>query len=211
MKIRIVITILCIIVLGLAACKSATPSSETKPSNVPGSGSVDGSPTVYPPPADSGSVDSSSTAYPPPSADQGISQPDQGAYPAPDQPVSSDQPLPGAGNERSPLDPIPGEEKMIRGEVFFDKQEVSLMESNPVQVVLHLVGSLPTPCHYLRGGVTPPDSQGRIILDMYSLVEGVKVCTQVLQPFDVSINLGSFSPGKYSIWVNGGLVGEFTQ
>ena len=37
------------------------------------------------------------------------------------------------------------------------------------------------------------------------------VCTQMLQPFDVSFSLGSFKDGKYTVWLNGKQVGEFSN
>jgi hypothetical protein len=37
------------------------------------------------------------------------------------------------------------------------------------------------------------------------------VCIQVLQAFESSINLGTYPDGTYTVWVNGELVGEFTQ
>ena len=65
------------------------------------------------------------------------------------------------------------------------------------------------PVTRLRVSVNPPDGQKRIDLDVYSVVEKGKICTDSLEPFDVTIPLGSFSGGKYSVWVNGEKLGEF--
>jgi inhibitor of cysteine peptidase len=133
-------------------------------------------------------------------------------YPDPSAPgdatVSSDNP--GAGNPYpSPLDAISGEENMKRGEVFLDKIELYTLESYPVQVMLHVTGDLPTPCYRLRAKMTGPDDQNQIQIDLFSLVKPEDVCTQMLQPFDVSFSLGSFKDGKYTVWLNGKQVGEF--
>jgi len=123
-------------------------------------------------------------------------------------PVSSDNP--GAGNPYpSPLDAIPGEENMQRGEVFLDKIELNSLESYPVQVMLHVTGDLPTPCYRLRAKMTGPDDQNQIQIDLFSLVNPEDVCTQMLQPFGASFSLGSFKDGKYTVWLNGKQVGEF--
>jgi hypothetical protein len=110
----------------------------------------------------------------------------------------------------SPLDELDGEAEMIRGEVFIDTQEILLLESFPVQVVLKVSGSLPTPCHVLRAEVSAPDSQNNINVELWSLSEPEVVCVQVLQAFETSIPLGSYPAGDYMIFVNGEKAGEFT-
>lgn len=129
---------------------------------------------------------------------------------APDSPVSSDDQSAG-GTATSPLDPIPGEETMKRGEATITKSDVLLLESYPVQVMLSLKGTLSTPCHHLRAKVTPPDSENRIQVDLYSLYDPNEICIQMLQEYESNIPLGSYPKGSYTVWVNGKQVGEFTQ
>jgi hypothetical protein len=117
---------------------------------------------------------------------------------------SNQEPIP------SPLEPIEGEEEMIRGEVFIDTQEILLMESFPVQVALLVRGSLPTPCHMLRAEVSAPDSQNNINVELWSLSEPDVVCVQVLQAFETSIPLGSYPEGDYTVYVNGEKAEEFS-
>jgi len=99
---------------------------------------------------------------------------------------------------------------MQRGEVFIDTQEILILESFPLQFQLQVTGSLPTPCHELRAVVEEPDDQNQIRVDMYSLVDPDTVCAQVLEPFDVSLSLGSYPSGTYSVFVNGEKIGEIT-
>ncbi|NMC13856.1 MAG: hypothetical protein GYA34_13360 [Chloroflexi bacterium] len=141
-------------------------------------------------------------AYPPPTIGQNGST-GGSPYPAPGQPVGN--------NIASPKDSIPGEEKMTRGEVFLDKSEVVVLKTNPNQAGLSLTGSLPTPCHFLRVNVVPPDADKKINVEVYSLSDPAQVCVQVLQPFETIVELGSFASGTYTIWVNGQQVGEYTQ
>ena len=129
--------------------------------------------------------------------------------PGPDEPVTSptQDPDATADPDATPALPAwapqPGDADLDRGEAFLDVTEVLLLESYPVQVQLHLAGSLPTPCHQLRAAVAPPDAQGQIAVEVYSVVDPGQICTQQLQPFDQGLNLGSYPSGIYTVLVNG--------
>ena len=105
----------------------------------------------------------------------------------------------------SPADQ-PGQE---RGPVFIEEAVLIVKESFPVQVELNLRGSLPTPCASLRWSAAAPDAQGRINVEAYSVQDPNFACIQVLEAFEESLPLGSYSEGSYSVWLNGELVGEF--
>lgn len=115
-------------------------------------------------------------------------------------PVSSDDPLPPPQNS---LDPRPGDEDLVRGNVYLRETQIYILESYPMQVRMELKGDLPTPCHQLRAKVSDPDNQDRIHIELYSLVEPDLNCIQVLEPFEETISLGSFTGGSYTVWVNG--------
>lgn len=129
---------------------------------------------------------------------------------APDSPVSSDD-QPAGGTLTSPLDPIPGEDQMARGEVTIAESDILLLESYPVQVMLNLKGTLSTPCHHLRAKVNQPDAENRIQVEVYSLYDPNEICIQMLAEYETNIPLGSYPDGSYAVWVNGEQVGEFTQ
>ncbi len=147
----------------------------------------------------------------------GSQQPTQGAGavlpPAttnPSETISSDQtPTPGE-EPRSPLEPLPNEEKMVRGSVIIEESDLLILESYPPQFVLSLKGTLPTPCHFLRANVGKPDAEKRIQVEVYSLAEPDVICIQIVQPFDVNLPLGSFTDGPYTVLVNDQKVGEIT-
>ncbi|MGA1864412.1 MAG: hypothetical protein ACMUHX_05065 [bacterium] len=123
--------------------------------------------------------------------------PAQGFY---NTPVSSDDPLPPAQNS---LDPKPGDENLNRGPVYLNETQLYVLESYPMQVRLQLKGNLPTPCHELRAVVSGPNSQDRINVELYSLENPNLSCATLLEPFDETISLGSFTGGSYTVWVNG--------
>ncbi|MDO8754446.1 MAG: hypothetical protein Q7J80_11170, partial [Anaerolineales bacterium] len=83
------------------------------------------------------------------------------------------------------------------------------LESYPLQFVLALKGSLPTPCHQLRVAVNPPDAGDNVVVAVYSVSIPDEMCVQVLEPFEVNIPLGSFPAGRYTLWVNGEMLTEF--
>ena len=134
------------------------------------------------------------------------SYPNEPSYPNapsyPNKPVTDNSNL-------QPYSPKPEDATLTRGKVFLDSTEILVMESYPVQIMLVLNGSLPTPCNQLRVEANPPDKQNRIQVEAYSVIDPEQMCIQVLDPFDANFGLGSFPTGHYSVWVNGEKVGEF--
>jgi len=104
----------------------------------------------------------------------------------------------GGGNPPTTSLPIAG-----RFPVYIDGVEILLLESWPVQVKAVIRGSLPTPCHTLAWNLGEPDADGRIVLTVFSTVDLDQVCTQVLDPFEHTIDVGSFTSGAYVLVVNG--------
>jgi len=125
----------------------------------------------------------------------------------PDRPVSD---APGGGGDAAqPYAPQPGDSRLTRGSVYLDAVDVLVAESYPVQIFVALRGSLPTPCHQLRAQINPPDTENRIVIDVYSVAEPDAICVQMLQGFEANLALGSFPTGHYTVWVNGDQRGEF--
>lgn len=105
--------------------------------------------------------------------------------------------------------PVPMDENLVRGNAFIDSAELLILESSPLQFTLALKGSLPTPCNQLRVDISPPDSENKIVVDVYSVVNADEICAQVVEPFEENVPLGSFPAGHYTLWINGELVTEF--
>jgi len=82
-------------------------------------------------------------------------------------------------------------------------------ELTPVRVNLRFLGSLPRTCNELRINVAVPNDEYQIRVEIYSLVDAKLKCENVFQQFDASILLGIYSAGRYTVWVNGGLIGDF--
>ena len=128
------------------------------------------------------------------------------AYPNPSYPNPS---FPNPSQSRDYI-PSPADSTLLRGEVFLDSTELVTMESSPLQFSLHLKGNLPTPCNQLRISVNLPDSENKVYVEVYSVVDPNKVCLQSLEPFDVNFSLGSYPTGNYFLYLNGALIAEFT-
>ena len=125
-----------------------------------------------------------------------------------DEAVTSDEPGAQSPVPR-PYLPQPGDLALTRGAALIDSTDLLVMESYPVQIILALKGSLPTPCNQLRVVVNPPDQENQIQVEVYSVIDPGQICVQVLEPFEVNVGLGSFPAGHYSVWVNGEMIGSF--
>ncbi len=107
----------------------------------------------------------------------------------------------------SPYDPKESDAGLLRGDVFLTATDVLVLESYPPRYVLILRGALPTPCHQLRIRVQPPDAEGNVQIEVYSVVNGNQICIQVLKDFEVQYPL-ELGAGEYTFWVNGKKVGK---
>lgn len=105
--------------------------------------------------------------------------------------------------------PRPGDKQLTRGNVYIDSVEVLAKESYPPQFSIALKGNLPTPCHEVRINYTGLENENKIVLEVYSVTDPNKICAQVLQPFEQTLEIGSFSAGHYTVWVNGQKMAEF--
>jgi len=119
-----------------------------------------------------------------------------------DQGTDDGSPGDDANRYPGPGDPLPSPGGSTPS--YVDEVELLLMESWPVQVRAIVRGHLPTPCHTLGWLLGDPDADGRIQLDVFSTPPGDDVaCIQVLEPFEESIDIGSFETGDYLLVVNG--------
>lgn len=116
-------------------------------------------------------------------------------------------PLPSSSE---PTIPIPGGDDGGRGPVYLESAQLLVKGNHQTQVTLVLRGHVPTPCHTLRVEVVPPDRENQIRVSVYSLFDEEKVCAQVLSPFDVQIPFEEYPAGRYTVVVNGEVIGEFT-
>ncbi len=138
-----------------------------------------------------------------PTSEPATLPPDSAVTSPPQDDMTTNEPM------KNPFSPQPGDSKLTRGNVFIEESGLMIRESYPPQISLGLSGDLPTPCHQLRVEVRTPDSDNKINVDVYTVVDPNLMCTQVLKPFTESIDLGTFPSGHYTVWLNGESVGEF--
>jgi hypothetical protein len=125
---------------------------------------------------------------------------------APDLPTNSDTPQ----SPRAPdYSPQPGDVNFTRDAAYINSFELLTMESSPLQFSLALKGALPTQCNKLRVQIAEPDAEKAIAVDVYSVIDPAATCTQALEPFEITVPLGSFPAGHYKIVLNGGQAAEF--
>ena len=81
----------------------------------------------------------------------------------------------------------------------------------PIRPELHVLGSMPSVCSELRINVNPPDENYRLFIEIHSLVNPNSKCENVFQQFEASILLGVYSIGRYTVWINETLIGDFSM
>jgi hypothetical protein len=126
-----------------------------------------------------------------------------GPYPSPE----GVEPYPAPGGEKS-FAPAEGDEDKIRSDVFIDATNIKKATGDTNEYLIEITGSLRNPCYELRIVVLPPNEDSRIDVDVYAVISADSVCTQVLEPFDSSVSLGTYTGGDYSVWVNGEKIGD---
>lgn len=110
----------------------------------------------------------------------------------------------------NPYAPGPEDINMqIGGVVLTSSGLAEQTDSAPARVKLNLQGSLPRACNELRIDVADPNEQYQIFVEVYSLVNPNVECENVFQQFEATVLLGVYSVGRYTVWINNGLVGDF--
>jgi hypothetical protein len=88
---------------------------------------------------------------------------------------------------------------------------VSLSERydlTPIRAELHVLGSMPSVCSELRIKVSPPNEQYQIRIEVYSVADLKLNCENVFQRFEVSLLMGEYTAGQYTVLVNDILAGS---
>lgn len=130
--------------------------------------------------------------------------------------VGVGEPYPAPSNEEvgsgvvapteQPAEEQAGSGMLTPAEISITNISVRVEGEDPAQVFLVITGNLPTPCHQFAYTLGQPDAEGNLNVEVYSLVDPNAGCAQALQPFEETIDLGSFPAGSYTIWVNGEVV-----
>jgi len=144
-----------------------------------------------------------STPYPAPAVEFPAQTPP--SYPGPSTPPLGTLVIPPSGYE-----PQPGDASLQRGEAIVDlaNSQVFVTTSDPAQAKANLIGNLPDQCHLLRVIVAPPDTSNTINLEVYSVVDANKTCSNEIEPFSVTIPLGNYNRGEFDVKVNGEQLGQ---
>lgn len=97
----------------------------------------------------------------------------------------------------------------LAGIVLTNTSLLERFDLDPFRVELTLSGSLPSVCNELRIEVAQPNVNYQVFVKVYSMVNPNVNCDNVFQQFQASILLGVYSTGRYTVWVNEDLVGDF--
>ncbi len=96
-----------------------------------------------------------------------------------------------------------------KGPFTLETAEVLVMESYPIQVTVVVDGSIPTPCDSAGWKVEIVDDE--VLVEVYSipLNDPAVSCIAQVEDVEVTVPLGSFQNGVYTVIVNGETVGSF--
>ncbi len=99
------------------------------------------------------------------------------------------------------------------GSIYIDDAFIE-RNADTGQYSVRLSGNLPTPCHQLKSNVQPPDENGQINVNVFSVSSPDSMCIQVLEPFSLTVPLefegmdaGALESGEYTVLVNGEAIG----
>lgn len=84
-------------------------------------------------------------------------------------------------------------------------------EYSPPRAMLNILGYMPSVCNELRVQINPPDENYRVFIEVYSLINPNINCENVFQQFEANILFGYYSKGRYTVWINDNLVGDFVS
>jgi hypothetical protein len=114
--------------------------------------------------------------------------------------------------EENPYAPKLEDQKTTKAGVVLTSLDLSERgDATPLRSELTILGSMPSVCNEVRVKVDPPDNAYRIYIEIYSIVNPNLNCENVFQQFEITILLGEYSAGQYSIWVNNELVGDIVS
>lgn len=83
------------------------------------------------------------------------------------------------------------------------------LDLTPRRAAVSILGYMPGVCNELRIKVNPPDGERQIFIEVYSLMDPSAACEGVFRQFEATILLGTYTNGRYTVWVNGERVGDF--
>ena len=97
-----------------------------------------------------------------------------------------------------------------RSLTYVDEISVAVIETNPVQVELQVLGHTPNPCVELETAVIRSGNTFYVVVADTPL-QTLIACAQIIQPYEVTIPLdvSGLPPGDYLVVVNGDDI-EFT-
>jgi hypothetical protein len=178
-------TLLMALAVLLSACAQTVSVTPSQPVKVP-------EPTAYPAPAELAPLPTASdTVYPYP-------------YPLGNSPLLGDKnTVELKSGINADFAPQAGDVTLVTGPAYVEtaSSEV-LMRTGEQPTALHLVGNVPNPCYEVRVVVQPPDAQNKLMVEVYSVADAERICVEMLQPFDVTVALGTLAAGTYTVFIN---------
>lgn len=138
---------------------------------------------------------------------------DQAGYPSPNSALEANPAASGDSGSAFPIieayPAVAEDNEKATGEFLLDSVELMANPNKPGYTDVIVSGNLPSPCNEKRVKVEDPDSENKIAINVYSVADEDKICTQQIVPFQgIVASLGGYPSGKYSVIVNGQTAGD---
>ncbi len=101
-----------------------------------------------------------------------------------------------------PYQPELEDDQMEIGKAWADDVSIQKSADDPAVPELVINGSLPTPCNKLRIVASASDSDGRILVDLYSVRQPDVICAQMIESFSATLPLKTMKAGDYVVFIN---------
>jgi hypothetical protein len=102
-------------------------------------------------------------------------------------------------------------DRQVAGVTITAVSLVEKYEYSPPRAMLNILGYMPSVCNEFRVEINPPDGNFRVYINVYSLVNTNINCENVFQQFEANILFGYYSAGRYTVWINESLAGDFVS
>lgn len=100
-----------------------------------------------------------------------------------------------------PTDPRVGPPQVLLSPAYLSTAEVTAVGGGRVDIVL--AGSVPTPCHVVRGGAIRGGDGPTIDISLWSEAPSATPCSQMLTSFAHSLSVAGLNAGTYVVRIDG--------
>lgn len=105
--------------------------------------------------------------------------------------------------------PTPAPEPAVFSPYVIETAGISISGSQPARVTIEVSGYAPDGCD-LPANVEVNRDGSTVVVTVYRMLSPAMICPAVIVPFERTIELGTFEPGRYTVIINNSLTLSFS-